>query len=472
MDDCIRLLSQIYGEKCRVIKNQGDYDYMIRLRYGTPTDSIYVQISIPTDRTIDVDVRVSGGPDNVHADLQAYLHQNGSKQVDNVSEMVLNLFKSADNWLAENTAFKDLCKLVPQAKKSLKPKVTKLSRETERDTAQDGPQKKAGMKTAEDVIKRLKWDESLPADQFTVGYLDRFIGVVEKPFTAFNWEDLVNAEITDLAIPQHRIQYFCYKKVKVWDKNDRLDLVFNSVRAGPTIYDVMKQQDRMVGGTVEVNEDKSCSENEPLVGDAEQVCSLSSEPSGADAETGVPKGVRPDYFLAVPIDDPTLRGRVHMVQGSFRSQFPKVVKTFLDLDHLHVTVALFSTGQFPNGAENIANALTIENDRLKKLFSQIQFRGLNLLADRVLCSFPDESFKENILAPLREIFNKYNVTFYMPSVPHLTIAKLNLAKDPENSESVQNLVHSSRFNGTQILNRFVLRPVGVKTSQEFVFNLE
>jgi hypothetical protein len=39
----------------------------------------------------------------------------------------------------------------------------------------------------------------------------------------------VNADDTvDLAIPQHRIVYFKYKDTKVWDKSQRLDLIFNS----------------------------------------------------------------------------------------------------------------------------------------------------------------------------------------------------------------------------------------------------
>ena len=40
-------------------------------------------------------------------------------------------------------------------------------------------EKKSSMKTAEDVISRIMWDEQLPKDDFTVGYLDRFVGKIE-----------------------------------------------------------------------------------------------------------------------------------------------------------------------------------------------------------------------------------------------------------------------------------------------------
>lgn len=48
------------------------------------------------------------------------------------------------------------------------------------------------MRTSLDVIKRLQWDENLPQEFFTIGYVDRFKGIVEDPFTKFShWGDLV-----------------------------------------------------------------------------------------------------------------------------------------------------------------------------------------------------------------------------------------------------------------------------------------
>ena len=68
-------------------------------------------------------------------------------------------------------------------KKSIKPKIM------------DSDSKKS-MKTAEDVIKRIQWDEMLPAECFTIGYVDRFVGIVEDEFTKFsNWGSLVRPSI-------------------------------------------------------------------------------------------------------------------------------------------------------------------------------------------------------------------------------------------------------------------------------------
>ncbi|KAK1150672.1 leukocyte receptor cluster member 9 [Acipenser oxyrinchus oxyrinchus] len=111
-----------------------------------------------------------------------------------------------------------------------------------------GPRERAGkkprMKTAEDVIARVQWDPQLRAEEFSVGYLDRFVGVLERPFSEFSWEDLASVDQYEtLAVPQHRIQYFKYRDRIVWDKNQRIDLVFGSTGEGRSIGDVMREEE-------------------------------------------------------------------------------------------------------------------------------------------------------------------------------------------------------------------------------------
>eukprot|EP00923_Selenidium_pygospionis_P006910 GHVN01011885.1.p1 GENE.GHVN01011885.1~~GHVN01011885.1.p1 ORF type:complete len:254 (-),score=28.62 GHVN01011885.1:260-1021(-) len=87
------------------------------------------------------------------------------------------------------------------------------------------------MRTTSDVIKRLKWDDAVNVDDVTVGYLDRFIGIVERAFTSFNWDtDLGELDDTkEFGIPQHRIEYFAYKEGFIlWHKANRVDNVFGS----------------------------------------------------------------------------------------------------------------------------------------------------------------------------------------------------------------------------------------------------
>lgn len=41
------------------------------------------------------------------------------------------------------------------------------------------------MRTAQDVLNRVCWDASLDADEFSVVYLDRFVGAVTVPLRQF-----------------------------------------------------------------------------------------------------------------------------------------------------------------------------------------------------------------------------------------------------------------------------------------------
>lgn len=103
------------------------------------------------------------------------------------------------------------------------------------------------MKTASDVISRLQWDESLDSKNFSVGYLDRFIGIIEKPFSDFNFmDDFVDVDLeNDFAVPQHRIQYFKYKNAIVWDKKERFDAIFNSGGCRASLEKIMREEDKM-----------------------------------------------------------------------------------------------------------------------------------------------------------------------------------------------------------------------------------
>ncbi|KAJ8287856.1 hypothetical protein COCON_G00005150 [Conger conger] len=94
--------------------------------------------------------------------------------------------------------------------------------------------KKPRMRTADDVISRILWDPSLDPTDFTVGYLDRFLGVLERPFSEFSWEtDVCNCNYSEeLALPRHRIQYFTYGGRRIWDRESRMDGVFGST-GGP-----------------------------------------------------------------------------------------------------------------------------------------------------------------------------------------------------------------------------------------------
>ena len=102
-------------------------------------------------------------------------------------------------------------------------------------------EKKPRMRTATDVISRIQWDPELLEADFFIGYSDRFLGIIEKNFAEFCWDDLSTVGMEMLAIPKHRIQYFKYKKDIVWDRRVQLDKFFGSRGEGVTIHDLVRK---------------------------------------------------------------------------------------------------------------------------------------------------------------------------------------------------------------------------------------
>ena len=183
------------------------------------------------------------------------------------------------------------------------------SRNKNHEKETDGSQKKSPMKTASDVISRIKWDEELSPRDFTVGYLDRFLGIMEKCFSDFSWEDLASVDhFVDLAIPRHRIQYFKYLGEIVWDKRERIDKVFGSTGSKETILDVKER----IGGS---NENKDTG-----------LHSYSTEVSAAADDSGfvvceLPQHLKekrgPNYFIALQISDAEIIENIIKVSVTF-----------------------------------------------------------------------------------------------------------------------------------------------------------
>lgn len=89
------------------------------------------------------------------------------------------------------------------------------------------PQATKKLRTASDVLNRLRYDSRYKIDEFVVGYKDRHtLRIMEKP--AAEWaKDTTDEEF----IPEHRIEYFKQyspggNQEILWDKSSRLDRIF------------------------------------------------------------------------------------------------------------------------------------------------------------------------------------------------------------------------------------------------------
>lgn len=86
------------------------------------------------------------------------------------------------------------------------------------------------LRTAVDVLNRLRWDPILDSGDYLVGYEDRFVGAREKAL------DTWKSEQTDEEfIPQHRILYFKRRSdgAIVWERRTRKDEIFGKSQSQP-----------------------------------------------------------------------------------------------------------------------------------------------------------------------------------------------------------------------------------------------
>ncbi|XP_071797757.1 leukocyte receptor cluster member 9-like [Asterias amurensis] len=294
-----------------------------------------------------------------------------------------------------------------------------------------GPDKKPRMKTASEVISRIQWDRQLRQEDFIVGYLDRFVGIVEKLFTAFSWVDVATVDDYEtLAIPRHRIQYFKYKDQIVWDKTQRLDDVFGSTGSGKTILSTVEMFSK---------ENKSVEEKETIeeagheaVGDEaiepplEVVATPWHQPKKKNFN-------QPNYFFAVRITDHVIRRCISRIQDAVCENNPLLEDALSNPSTLHVTLCTLclDTPQQKAQAVDILKSLQQEISSMLSPVTMIRFQGLAQPHQRVLYAAPDEesvhalrNLSQTILSALRDSglnlagnHSEYN--------PHLTLLKLN-----------------------------------------------
>jgi len=110
--------------------------------------------------------------------------------------------------------------------KSRQELISEVESSTQKDSETDIPgveeeipssvSKHTKMRTSIEAYNRIRWDKSLNVAEFTIGYEDRFDGVVESPFMDFNTSE----------IPFHRIRFFKHNGKLVYDRVLRIDTIF------------------------------------------------------------------------------------------------------------------------------------------------------------------------------------------------------------------------------------------------------
>jgi len=222
----------------RVIENVAEYAFIIKIIGINSNDlNVSIQISNKNEEGSVPIVIVNGRDTNVKVErLQKELTSLIADFKPNESNFLIDFFKKAILLIGSL----ELKHVSESRETSQKIKTKNVQRVHAQDDSHES-EKKPSMKTADAVVNRILWDENIAKAFITVGYLDRFFGLVECAFDEFDWGDIVLADLGALAIPEHRICYFKYKNEIVWDKKRRLDNVYGSTGSNLTIIDIIER---------------------------------------------------------------------------------------------------------------------------------------------------------------------------------------------------------------------------------------
>ncbi|XP_074646563.1 uncharacterized protein LOC141902640 [Tubulanus polymorphus] len=402
VDNEIDDLKQKYGKICSVIRNIGDYKFMLSVK-------VHVNVTVKFQLSENYP---EVGPEII---IRSELHQSdrdsllgllkkkacenrGSSMLDGLITEAFDFVENHENIPDFPIASDDDKQGRKQTKYKDKKKRNKKS--TKDDTTAE---KKPPMKTATDVISRILWDENLPTDEFTVGYIDRFVGLVEKPFSAFSWEDIASVDYTVLAIPKHRIEYFKYKNLKVWDKNSRMDNVFGSTGSGKTIAGVIEKYEQQLAekmclteqstdldlGNVSVDDDSDDDDDDITInigtnsvypGQHEEYIDEELDANGEESQYNPywPDKLRPNHFIAIRITNEEVCQTVQHIQDVITEKEDRYGPCCVPEPALHVTLCTLGL----DTSEQLSNAIKCLKDNEDELVKIAQ-KKIKLTIDGV-----------------------------------------------------------------------------------------
>lgn len=322
----------------------------------------------------------------------------------------------------------------------------------------DTSKKKLPLRTAGDVRKRIQWDESLQREHFTIGYLDRFEGIVEKPFTDFVWKDLADAELDDLAIPEHRIHYFKYKERKVWDKDLRLDYVFGSAGNTKNIMQIITESQEEEGIQNDDLDDEDSDSEGDIVVVSSSLSAAGAKECVAAAQEIVKKKekLRATHFLCIRIQNEALAEIVCRVQETVIKCDPLLRSCAMPAEILHITLAMIKC-ESASSVNEVSALLTqireeiITNENYNRDKNVIKAKHLSTFGSRVLYSklevTPLFSDIINILQSKIKKLNGVTITNHFDFVPHMTLLKVNrfIAKE-RRSKYIDSSLYAKYFS--------------------------
>lgn len=435
-------------------------------------------------------------------ELQLYLVAAAGRKLG--SPMMMALINDVDEWIKEHEIdmTKTLSKNQDKHSTKQKPRADKgkhRQRKQKIEEKETENEKKPSMKTADDVINRILWDGELERDQFLVGYIDRFTGLQEKYFTAFSWEDIASVDYNVLAVPKHRIQYFKYKDMKVWDKNQRLDNVFGSLGSNTTLYDaIQKYESDMSTNQHEDNDTKttntdnandassdtdSDSDDDIVVTIDNSASKVEDDNQNEEADLSDDEGfdkywrdkMRATHFLALRITSDDIKNMANHIQDTIVEHEPHYEECCIPSSSLHVTlctVGLDTPGQIANAVQ-VMQKIKPEIENILSSETKLKFQNIQNFFNRVLyaeADCPSDFMKmvDHLRLCLRE--NGIEIRDSHDFVPHMTIMKVTRpVARATGKKYIAPWLYSNKSDiefGTQTVNNIHLCEMGLNRRED------
>ncbi|XP_045166065.2 uncharacterized protein LOC123529685 [Mercenaria mercenaria] len=435
------------------------------------------------------------------ASLTSSLQNDAATRLDHV--MIADLMATCKRWLQDNQV--DVTAKAVAEKSKCKKRNGKSKHENKPKSEHesiDKSSKKPPMRTAADVIKRLQWDKAVDKEDFIIGYMDRIIGLVEKKFTAFTWEDLASVDIYSLAIPQHRIQYFKYKTEKVWDKNERLDNVFGSTGGKLTLVEAVKKfedklkdlDDSKIGGekkqtpevdVIENHEEGACDgdcEDDIEVNDEFETGQGSTEQTDVQNKDSLAASrsyKRPNYFVALQVTDKTTITRLVEAQKQVMAWYPRYTDHKIPENGFHLTLAVLKLDSMSDkqACVEVMNQAKVDLERLARNTVPLIFHGVDHFSTRVI--YAKVKYSQEFLVLVDKIRNVLDdAGFHMDTCsfrPHLSLFNVRRSIKWDNQSIMLNSFDDSdqKF-GSQAIDNVQICQMGTlpeKESTEFYQNI-
>ena len=215
------------------------------------------------------------------------------------------------------------------------------------------------------------------------------MGIIEKPFSSFSWEDLATVGINVLAVPKHRIQYFKFRDEIVWDKRSQMDNFFGS-RGGRVIQDIVAAEKQLQGNDTSRKDDttkRAEDESKEIQGELIELEVDQDALEGVSSADHVNTDRnRPTHFVCFRITNDQVKKNVSKIQSHITSQIPQLAEGCLPVTALHVTlcmVRLENDHQISVAQEVMKNACVRFIHVLPRC-SELHFTGVSNFHERLV----------------------------------------------------------------------------------------